>query len=312
MNETGSPAAAEASRLRAATSPQGGRLRSLDALRGFDLFWIAGAVELALMFLLAIERLAPKTTNFIATAADGAKVVRRVGSPRFRLPFFSARGNWADPTVGRTFRLDWNRQTRHDAAVKPAFEPVRQLFRQAMRGLHVVGQTRKEVSAMMRAMPRLNGLDRVVQFLRILSALAKSKECHPIASPDFASESNPLHLERMDRVFHFLHGHLQEDLRLVDAARTVNLSEGAFSRFFRSHTGKTFPHLLNELRIGRACRLLTETDKSISEVAYECGFESLTNFNRQFRRIKGVRPREFRKQMQRCLLDPSRANLLPC
>jgi len=205
------------------------------------------------------------------------------------------------------FLIQFEEQCLGEGLLKlPAFEPVRQLFRRAMRGLHVVGQTRKQVSAMMRAMPRLNGLDRVVQFLRILIALAKSKECHPIASPDFASESNPLHLERMDRVFHFLHGHLQEDLRLVDAARTVNLSEGAFSHFFRSHTGKTFPHLLNELRIGRACRLLTETDKSISEVAYGCGFESLTNFNRQFRKIKGVRPREFREQMQRCLLDTRR------
>ena len=82
------------------------------------------------------------------------------------------------------------------------------------------------------------------------------------------------------------------------AAGIVHLSEGAFSRFFREHTGKTFPQFVNELRIGKACSLLMEGDLNITEVAYDCGFTNLSNFNRQFLRLKGLSPREFRAQVQ--------------
>ena len=105
----------------------------------------------------------------------------------------------------------------------------------------------------------------------------------------------------MDRVFQFLNSKVEEPLRLSEAARIVNLSEGAFSRFFRLHTGKTFPEFVNELRIGRACTLLLEDNLNITEVAFECGFTNLSNFNRQFLRLKGFSPREFRLQLQQRL-----------
>ncbi len=102
----------------------------------------------------------------------------------------------------------------------------------------------------------------------------------------------------MDRVFQFLNSQLGADVRLSEAARIVHLSEGAFSRFFRAHTGKTFPQFVNELRIGRACTLLIEDDLNITEVAYRSGFANLSNFNRQFRKLKRVSPHEFRRQLR--------------
>lgn len=183
----------------------------------------------------------------------------------------------------------------------PALEPVRRLLLRAARGLHVTGATSRRVSAVMQQMTRSRGLERIVQFLQILSLLANSTECHPIASPNFAANLELYDQDRMDRVFQFLTSHLDQDLRLSEAARLVHLSEGAFSRFFRAHTGKTFPRFVNELRIGRACRMLTEGEKHITEVAFACGFTNLSNFNRQFRRLKGLSPREFRRQMRQRL-----------
>ena len=187
----------------------------------------------------------------------------------------------------------------------PAMEPVRRLFLNSTRGLHVVGSTRKRVSALMHEMNRTNGLERLLLFLQILGLLANSKECHPIASPNFAANLELYDQERMERVFQFLTGRLEQELRLSEVAQLVHLSEGAFSRFFRTHTGKTFPEFVNELRIGRACRLLTETEKNITEVAFACGFTNLSNFNRQFLRFKGASPREFRKQMLGRLQEPA-------
>ncbi len=183
----------------------------------------------------------------------------------------------------------------------PAMEPVRRLLHRANRGLHIVGKTHAKVTALMNQMADLKGMERVLRFLGILVILAGSEDCKPIASPGFAADTSLYDEERMDRVFQFLNSQLGQAVRLAEAARIVHLSEGAFSRFFRLHTGKTFPEFVNELRIGRACSLLMEDNLNITEVAFECGFTNLSNFNRQFLKLKGLSPREFRLQLQQRL-----------
>ena len=111
-----------------------------------------------------------------------------------------------------------------------------------------MGPTRKRVKIVMEKMVSSRGLERVLQFLQILGLLADSKDCHPIASPSFAASSQAYDEERMDHVFQFLINRMDQDIRLSDAAQLVHLSEGAFSRFFRTHTGKTFPGFVNDLR----------------------------------------------------------------
>lgn len=202
------------------------------------------------------------------------------------------------PCQVRTLIIQFEAKFLGDGLLRlPAMEPVRRLLLNATRGLHVVGPTRKKVSALMHEMARTRGLERLLLFLQILGLLAGSRDCHPIASPNFAPNLELYDQERMARVFQFLTSRIEEDLRLSEAAQLVHLSEGAFSRFFRTHTGKTFPQFVNELRIGRACRLLTEAERNITEVALQCGFTNLSNFNRQFLRLKGTSPREFRSQM---------------
>jgi AraC-like DNA-binding protein len=179
-----------------------------------------------------------------------------------------------------------------------ALDPVRRLLDRAARGLHVGGRTRDRVSRMMAEMADMRGFERLLQFLQILGVLAHSADCRPIASPSFAADTDLYDQERMNQVFQFLNAHLGAPIGLADAAQIIGMSNAAFSRFFRLHTGKTFPRLHNELRIGRACRLLIEDDKNITEVSHECGFTSLSNFNRQFLRLKGESPCSFRRQMK--------------
>ena len=179
----------------------------------------------------------------------------------------------------------------------PALGPVRQLFKRAALGLHVTGATRNTVAAMMHKMEGLSGLQRIILFLDILDTLAASRECRPLASTDFAAAGNPFDQERMNRVCQFIHQRLDQTLFRPDLARLVHLSEGAFSRFFRLHTGKTFSEFVNELRIGRACRLLVESEMNVTEIAFACGFSNLSNFNRQFLRRKKTAPTEFRRDV---------------
>lgn len=178
-------------------------------------------------------------------------------------------------------------------------EAVRRLLRRAARGLHVTGATREVVAERMRRLPGLTGLERLSGWLSILDALARSKELKPLASPGFLPVLNRSDQDRMQRVCNYINARLAEPIDRVQIVREAHLSEGACSRFFKLRTGETLPRYINELRVGRACRLLAEEDGKIADVALECGFENLANFNRRFREITGLTPRDYRRQIQR-------------
>lgn len=180
----------------------------------------------------------------------------------------------------------------------PALAHVRRLLDRAASGIHFFDTTQTAVSELMRQMQGMEPYEQFVQLLKILGILADSPHSRTLASPGLIPKSVHYDQERMNRVLEFIADHLDECVRLKDAAKVMNLSEHGFSRFFRMHTGRTFPSFVNELRIGRACRLLIETDKSVAEISYECGFGNLSNFNRQFLLTKKLSPRIFRRQMQ--------------
>jgi AraC-like DNA-binding protein len=184
-----------------------------------------------------------------------------------------------------------------DGLQLPAMAPVRRLLRRAGVGLKFGGHTREQAAALMREMDTVRGLRRIVLFLRVLETLALSSEGRLIASHGFAARQNPFNEERMNHVFQFIEQHLDQPILISDVARVANLSVGAFSRFFHQHTAKTFPAFVNELRIGRACLRLAETNQSVTEIALECGFANLSNFNRQFLRLKRTTPSDFRRQL---------------
>ncbi len=184
-----------------------------------------------------------------------------------------------------------------DFLSRPESAPVRQLITRGAVALQVNGRTRKVVAERMQSLARTHGLRRVVWLLDILELLAASKELRPISSPGFQPSLNPFDQERVGKVCAYLNEHLSEPVFRKDLARLLNLSPDAFGRFFRSRTGKTLPAFVNHLRVGRACRLLVETDLPVIEVAMRCGFENLSNFNRQFLHLMKRNPREYRLQM---------------
>lgn len=179
----------------------------------------------------------------------------------------------------------------------PATHLLRQLLKRATVGLHFTGRTRERVAQWMADMRECSGLRRMALFLAVLEALASCAEGHALASPGYTSELSPFNQERMDRVFRFINERLDQTIHLREVARHAGLSEGAFSRFFRLHSGRTFPEFVNQLRISRACRLLTETDQKVTDIAFACGFANLSNFNRQFQRFKHATPREFKRKL---------------
>jgi AraC-like DNA-binding protein len=181
---------------------------------------------------------------------------------------------------------------------RPEAAAIRRLLQRAAVGLAAGGRTRRAAAAILQEMPARAGFDRVLDLLRVLHLLAGSEELRPIASAGFAPRLPDLAGERIRRVTDYVQQHLADELGRDRVAALACLSPGAFSRFFRARTGKTFQDFVTELRIGRACRLLGEVELNVTEVAQMCGFGNAASFNRAFRRVKRINPTEFRRQMQ--------------
>ena len=93
----------------------------------------------------------------------------------------------------------------------------------------------------------------------------------------------------------YLNEHFHNSISLTEVAKLTNMAESAFSRFFKTRTGMTFIDSLTEIRLGHASRMLIDTTQSVAEIAYECGFNNISNFNRIFKKKKGCTPKEFKK-----------------
>jgi AraC-like DNA-binding protein len=183
----------------------------------------------------------------------------------------------------------------HHFLQSPELEAVRGLLKRSARGLRVTGATREAIAVLMRDLAGLDGLGRLLKLLEIVHLLAASKHLRPIASAHFAPALRHSDTPRMQRVMRFIHDRLDGVIERDAVARCAALSAGAFSRFFKTRTGKTLPQYVNELRIGNACTRLHEGDVKVADIALACGFENLANFNRQFRAITGMSPRKYRR-----------------
>lgn len=216
------------------------------------------------------------------------------------------------PNLPHTWESDPRRKGPHDAVFcqfsasflgadflrAPEMAAVRRLLDRAQQGLRFTGRTQKAVARRMDGMERLQGLGRLAALLEILHALAGSRDARALSSREFAPSLRRGDADRIDRVCKFLNERCTGRISLAEAAAAAHLSIPAFSRFFRRRTGRTLVAYLNELRTGLACRELIETDRSISDIAFDSGFNNLSNFNRKFLELKRMSPREFRRQFQ--------------
>jgi AraC-like DNA-binding protein len=183
-------------------------------------------------------------------------------------------------------------------ASTPEARAIQGLMRRGRRGLRFTGPAQAFAAERLPKMTRQRGMERVLSLIALLDKLAHSRAAKPLASPAYEQAGYRVD-SRIDRVCCFIHDHVTEPITQADAAALVHMSGPAFSRFFRQRVGMTYSRYVHELRIGHACRLLLESDISVTEACYSSGFNNLSNFNRIFRSLKGVSPREYRSRHAR-------------
>ena len=184
----------------------------------------------------------------------------------------------------------------------PEMMPVLKLFERSQCGMKITGKTRETVAGKMHKMLEMKGPSRLIHLLSALEILASSEEYSLLASPGFVNKYNTSGTERMTKVYDYIMNRFKEDVRLEEVAVIANMTGPAFCRFFKTCTRKNFSRFLNEIRIGFACKLLQEGRFSIAEICYESGFNNLSNFNRQFKKIMKKSPLEYRKEQGKVVL----------
>lgn len=187
--------------------------------------------------------------------------------------------------------------TNMPALQQPEMERIRQLLKRARRGLEIKGRALAAAAASIDAIAAETGARRVISLLSLLDTLSRSTELKPLASAAFQPDLDADDTERMGRIMRFIEERLTDEIAREEVARVAALSCGAFSRYFKSRTGRSLPQYVNELRIGRACRMLVETGESVTNIAFDCGFRNLANFNRWFLELTKLVPREYRRRM---------------
>jgi AraC-like DNA-binding protein len=157
-------------------------------------------------------------------------------------------------------------------------------------GCRFRGAAATSIGSIMMSMTVINDTDRLYALFSIFSLLTKTKEYELLSSPQFIQTFMSNENEVMKKVIQHLLQYFQQDIKVKDLLDIAHMSNTAFCSLFKKTYRMTFKEYLVKIRIGYACRLMIENTKSIGEIASLSGFENISNFNRQFRKIKNITP----------------------
>ena len=179
----------------------------------------------------------------------------------------------------------------------PESKKVKNLLTISSQGLKISGKTKKMLNPLFHAMEKDKGFRRLLHLCECLTLLSEREEYTTLSTQE-VKVLNMRDQERIDRVFQYTMNNFREPIELPTIADIAGMSVPAFCNYFKKRTKKTYVNFVNEMRIGNACKLLQLENKSMTDICYESGFNSVANFNRQFLRIKGVTPSAYKKTLR--------------
>ncbi len=185
---------------------------------------------------------------------------------------------------------------------KRIFAPIRQLLQDSENGLSFEGPEQESIKKKIISLTRMQGFQSVTTFLNILSDMANANRKRLVSGLFESDLGSSTKSRRIAKVCEYIDQNLDKDLSLAEVAALVNMSESAFSHFFKKRTGLTYINYVNNQRIAKACTLLSDTTLSASEICYDCGFNNKSNFIRIFRKKKNMTPIEYRKFIGQMLI----------
>ncbi|MDT0620290.1 AraC family transcriptional regulator [Croceitalea vernalis] len=175
----------------------------------------------------------------------------------------------------------------------PELQQIDRLLDLSKYGIAFSGKTKEEAGELMKQLHLLEPFDYFMCIMQLLRLLAKSNEFKLLHKTPFINKYSSKEQKRIRKIYAFIDERYQTKISVDEVAALCNLTKPAFCRYYKKATGNTFIEFLNQYRISQAKRLLLK-GKNVSEACYECGFESLSYFNRSFKKVTGQNPSEFK------------------
>ena len=179
---------------------------------------------------------------------------------------------------------------------KNCMKPVKEMFENSQVGVAF------GMKAIMTVYDRINQIvnsepsfSTVQTLLSIIYDLAVSGDYHMLASSHYSHAELPVTSRRIQKLKDYIDAHYQEEIRIETLSDMVGMTPNALSRFVKKRTNRSISNYINEVRLGHASNLLADSTMTIAEIAYECGFNTISNFNRIFKNLKQITPKEFRE-----------------
>ena len=190
------------------------------------------------------------------------------------------------------FKLDFLGKAFFEA---PEMHNIKQLLERSKSGIRFKDALLQHIGGQLRELLEMNPLNRLVYFLKLLDEMAGFEEYELMNAETHMLISNKQDNDRMDQIFKYVRNNFDVEISLETIAQMVNLTVPAFCRYFKKSTNKTFTEYVNEFRIVHATKLLSEGNLPLTEVYLDCGFNSQSHFIKQFKKITGQTPSEYRK-----------------
>ena len=233
--------------------------------------------------------------NSITNFSDGELYLFAPGLPHC---FFNSRGyekgNDMAHAVVIQFRKDFLGSTFFE---KTEVSSLKKLIKKAEFGAQFI-RPGKIIQKKIQALNMKKGLEKLADFLLLLNDLASINNIKLLSTENTLKLSGLTDSKIINDVYRYVAENFQKKITFNNAASVANMQRSAFCRYFKRKTKKKFTQFVNEIRIMHSCKLLAETDKTIIEVAFECGYENTSYFNRQFRIYCNNSPKVFREQLK--------------
>ena len=176
----------------------------------------------------------------------------------------------------------------------PEFNNVKKAIKLSERGARFTGDTLNNVSRIMLQLPYLDRLKRLMLFYEIMDIIGRSDSFSYLASADYVKSKFETTNARIKKIHEYLMKNYHEEINLDEIADIVYMAPASVCRFFKASTGLTIFEYLNKIKIDYSCQLLLNTDLNIVNISYDCGFNNLSHFNKQFKKFNGKTPTQFR------------------
>lgn len=177
------------------------------------------------------------------------------------------------------------------------FKPIKDMFDRSNYGIVFSKKISLELKERIKAISKIDSIDYLMELISILQDLANSRNQRLLST--YSSQNKVFeNSDKIKKVYEYIQENFNRRITLSEISELINISPVSFNRFIKKRTGKTFVDYTNDTRISYATRWLIETELSISEISFKCGFNNITNFNRVFKKSKNSTPSEYREKFE--------------